>query len=122
MLDGAFEDGGEVSFDSLRAKHLVPKTDDGVKVLGNGEITKKLNLKVQAISPAAKSKIEAVGGTVEIIGFAGAPTAAAEAEAAPSPAEPEAPAETEAPAEAKAADEEAPAEAPAAEDEDKAEE
>ena len=40
---------------------------DGVKVLGNGELTKKLTVKVNAVSASAKEKIEAKGGTVEVI-------------------------------------------------------
>lgn len=43
------------------------KIADGVKILGNGELTKKLNVKVNAVSETAKSKIEAAGGTVEVI-------------------------------------------------------
>ncbi len=44
-----------------------PRSADGVKILGNGELTKKLNVKVNAVSETAKSKIEAAGGTVEVI-------------------------------------------------------
>ena len=43
------------------------KAGDGVKILGNGELTKKLNVKVNAVSEGAKAKIEAAGGTVEVI-------------------------------------------------------
>ena len=46
---------------------IVKNPRDGVKILGNGEITKKLNVKVNAVSASAKEKIEAVGGTVEVI-------------------------------------------------------
>ena len=46
---------------------LVTNPKDGVKILGNGEITKKLNVKVNAYSEGAKAKIEAAGGTVEVI-------------------------------------------------------
>ena len=45
----------------------ISKIADGVKILGNGELTKKLNVKVNAVSETAKSKIEAAGGTVEVI-------------------------------------------------------
>ena len=45
----------------------LPKRGDGVKILGNGELTKKLNVKVNAVSETAKTKIEAAGGTVEVI-------------------------------------------------------
>ena len=46
---------------------VVKNPEDGVKILGNGELTKKLNVKVNAVSETAKSKIEAAGGTVEVI-------------------------------------------------------
>ena len=62
-----FEDGAEVTVDSLLASGAISKIGDGVKLLGNGELTKKLNVKVNAVSETAKSKIEAAGGTVEVI-------------------------------------------------------
>ena len=62
-----FEDGAEVTVDSLLASGAISKIGDGVKILGNGELTKKLNVKVNAVSETAKSKIEAAGGTVEVI-------------------------------------------------------
>ena len=62
-----FEDGAEVTVDSLLASGAISKIADGVKILGNGELTKKLNVKVNAVSETAKSKIEAAGGTVEVI-------------------------------------------------------
>ena len=62
-----FEDGAEVSVESLLASGAISKIADGVKILGNGELTKKLNVKVNAVSETAKSKIEAAGGTVEVI-------------------------------------------------------
>ena len=46
---------------------LIKNTRDGVKILGNGEFTKKLNVKANAFSASAKEKIEALGGTVEVI-------------------------------------------------------
>ena len=46
---------------------IVKNPRDGVKILGNGELTKKLNVKVDAVSEGAKAKIEAVGGTCEVI-------------------------------------------------------
>ena len=48
-------------------KRIVRKLNDGVKILGNGELTKKLTVKVNAFSASAKEKIEAVGGTCEVI-------------------------------------------------------
>ena len=62
-----FEDGAEVTGESLLASGAISKIADGVKILGNGELTKKLNVKVNAVSETAKSKIEAAGGTVEVI-------------------------------------------------------
>ena len=62
-----FEDGAEVTVDSLLASGAISKIADGVKILGNGELTKKLNVKVNAVSETAKTKIEAAGGTVEVI-------------------------------------------------------
>ena len=66
VLEAKVEAGSEVSQASLVEAGLIKETTGGVKVLGRGEVTKKLNLKVQAISPSAKEKIEAAGGTVEI--------------------------------------------------------
>ena len=64
----AFEDGANVTVESLVEKGLVKKAKDGVKILGNGELTKKLNVSVHAYSEAAKQKIEAAGGKAEVIG------------------------------------------------------
>ncbi len=62
-----FEDGSEVTPETLLAARAVSRLGDGVKILGNGELTKRLNVKVQAVSESAKGKIEAAGGTVEVI-------------------------------------------------------
>jgi large subunit ribosomal protein L15 len=62
-----FEDGAEVTLESLLASGAVSRLGDGVKILGNGELTKKLTVKVSAVSEGAKAKIEAAGGTVEVI-------------------------------------------------------
>jgi large subunit ribosomal protein L15 len=62
-----FEDGAEVTLETLIAKHAIKKTSTGVKVLGRGEITKKFTFKVDAISESAKTKIESAGGSVELI-------------------------------------------------------
>ena len=62
-----FEDGAEVTPAALLASGAISKLGDGVKLLGNGELTKKLNVKVNAVSESAKAKIEAAGGTVEVI-------------------------------------------------------
>ena len=65
-LDAAFEDGATVDAAALMEKGLVKRELDGIKVLGNGEITKKLTVKASAFSKEAKAKIEAAGGTAEI--------------------------------------------------------
>ncbi len=62
-----FEDGATVDIDTLIAKGMVKKPKDGVKILGNGDFTKKLNVKVNAFSASAKEKIEALGGTAEVM-------------------------------------------------------
>ena len=62
-----FEDNTEVTVELLLESGAVSAVKDGVKILGNGELTKKLNVKVNAVSETAKSKIEAAGGTVEVI-------------------------------------------------------
>ena len=61
----AFEDGAVVTVEELLAQGIVKNPRDGVKILGNGELTKKLTVKANAFSQGAKSKIEALGGTVE---------------------------------------------------------
>ncbi len=63
----AFDDGATVDVDTLIEKRIVRNPRDGVKILGNGELTKKLNVKVNAYSASAKEKIEALGGTAEVI-------------------------------------------------------
>ena len=63
----AFNDGDEVTVESLIIKGIIKNPQDGVKILGNGEISKKLNVKVSAFSEKAKEKIEAAGGTCEVI-------------------------------------------------------
>lgn len=59
-----FEDGAEVTIAALVENGLVSNPKDDVKILGNGELTKKLTVKVTAVSEGAKAKIEAAGGTV----------------------------------------------------------
>lgn len=62
-----FEDGATVDIEALVNAGLVKKALDGVKVLGNGELSKKLTVKVNAYSASAKEKIEAAGGKAEVI-------------------------------------------------------
>ena len=61
-----FEDGAVVDIEALMAKRIVRKVVDGVKVLGNGEITRKLTVKATVFSASAKEKIEAAGGKIEV--------------------------------------------------------
>jgi large subunit ribosomal protein L15 len=63
----AFEDGTEVTIEVLKEKGLVNGRFDGVKILGNGNVEKKLQVKVNAFSTSAKEKIEAAGGSCEIV-------------------------------------------------------
>ena len=62
-----FEDGATVDVNALIEAGIIKNPRDGVKVLGNGELTKKLNVKVDAFSASAKEKIEALGGTAEVM-------------------------------------------------------
>ncbi len=67
VLDKFFEDGAVVDLVALVEANLITKPLDGLKVLGNGNLTKKLTVKAHKVSDAAKAKIEAAGGTVEVI-------------------------------------------------------
>ena len=62
-----FEDGAEVTVDTLVECGIVKNPRDGVKILGNGELTKKLTVKANAFSKSAVEKIEALGGKAEVI-------------------------------------------------------
>lgn len=62
-----FEDGTEVDLGVLLATGLVGKQLDGLKVLGNGELTKKLTVKAEKFSKSAVEKIEKAGGKAEVI-------------------------------------------------------
>ncbi len=66
-LNEKFEDGATVDAESLIKAGLIKKALDGVKILGKGEVTKALTVKVTAISETAKAKIEAAGGKVEVL-------------------------------------------------------
>ena len=61
-----FEDGAVVDLATLLEKKIVRKANDGLKVLGNGEITKKITVKAAVFSATAKEKIEAAGGKTEV--------------------------------------------------------
>ncbi|MCI8297907.1 MAG: 50S ribosomal protein L15 [Lachnospiraceae bacterium] len=62
-----FDEGTEVTIQLLLEKGIIKDVYDGVKILGNGDLTKKLTVKVNAFSEGAKTKIEALGGTCEVI-------------------------------------------------------
>ena len=67
VLNDKFEEGAVVDVEALIETGIVKNPKDGVKILGNGEITKKLTVKVNAFSATAKEKIEALGGKEEVI-------------------------------------------------------
>ena len=71
-LEATFAAGDTVNLDTLRAKGLVPKLAEYVKILGEGEITKNLAVSAYNASATAKEKIEKAGGSVEVIGRAAA--------------------------------------------------
>lgn len=62
-----FEDGAEVDVKALMKAGVLKKSGDALKVLANGEVTKKLTVKANAFSEAAKAKIEAAGGKAEVV-------------------------------------------------------
>lgn len=66
-LEAKYADGETVNRTSLKEKGLVGKIVDGIKVLGNGEFSKKLTVEVEKISASAKEKIEKAGGSVKVI-------------------------------------------------------
>lgn len=63
----AFDDGMEITIEVLHDVGFIKKMNDGLKVLGDGELTKKLNVKAAKFTPSAIEKITAVGGTTEVI-------------------------------------------------------
>jgi len=62
-----FDNGTVVNVEKLLEEGVISKAADGVKILGNGELTKKLTVQVNAFSESAKAKIEAAGGSAEVI-------------------------------------------------------
>lgn len=66
-LDDAFEDGDTVDIEALEARGMVKGNWDAVKILGDGELSKSLTVKAHKFSGSAREKIEAAGGTVEVI-------------------------------------------------------
>ena len=66
MLDKV-EAGSEVTAESLKELGIIKKLNDGIAILGNGELSKKLNIKASRVTKNAQAKIEAAGGKVEVI-------------------------------------------------------
>ena len=62
-----FESGATVTIEALKEKGIIKNPRDGVKILGNGELTKKLTIQANAFSASAVEKIEALGGKAEVI-------------------------------------------------------
>ena len=62
-----FEDGAEVTIESMVEIGIISNPKDGVKILGSGELTKKLNVKANAFSESAVEKIKALGGNAEVM-------------------------------------------------------
>ena len=67
MLNDRFEDGAVVDIEAIINAGIVKDPRDGIKILGNGEITKKLTVKANAFSASAVEKIEAAGGSTEVM-------------------------------------------------------
>ena len=76
-LESLFESGATVDIDVLRTIGLVPKLVDTIKILGEGELTKKLTIKAHRASATAKEKVEKAGGSIEILPTTIPPTASA---------------------------------------------
>ncbi len=66
-LDAKFDDGAVIDVETLKAAGIIKNRFDGVKILSNGDVTKKFTVKADAYSVAAKEKIEAAGGKAEVI-------------------------------------------------------
>ncbi|HEV2473229.1 MAG TPA: 50S ribosomal protein L15 [Chthonomonadales bacterium] len=67
LLEARFEAGAEVSPESLLAKRVIREVRDGVKILGDGELTKKLTVKAHGFSRSAVQKLESAGGSAEVL-------------------------------------------------------
>ena len=67
LLDAKFDDGAVIDVEALKAAGIIKNRFDGVKILSNGDVTKKFTVKADAYSGAAKEKIEAAGGKAEVI-------------------------------------------------------
>ena len=74
-LEARFDDGAEVTLEALREKGLAKRKGVDVKVLGRGELNKKLTVHAHKFSASARERIEAAGGTVQVIEAAARPVA-----------------------------------------------
>ncbi len=79
MLESRFEDGAEITVEKLRSAGIVKSKRGGVKLLANGEVTKRFQVKLQAASAAAREKIEKAGGSLVLVQMEKAPGDAAAA-------------------------------------------
>jgi large subunit ribosomal protein L15 len=77
-LDKVFDAGATVDLESLRAKGLLPKTAEHVKILGEGELTKALKIKAYRASATAMEKVAKAGGSIELVSGSTASAASAE--------------------------------------------
>jgi large subunit ribosomal protein L15 len=75
LLDKMFDAGATVDLAALRSKGIVPKLVETIKILGEGSLTKKLTVKAHRASETARSKIQAAGGSLEIVATTVAPAA-----------------------------------------------
>ena len=111
QLENAFENGADVSLAAMASAGLTNGPFDGVKILGKGELTIKLNVTADAFSASARTAIEAAGGNCTVVEVEKVEKVRKPAKAPKAVAEPEPAAEPESPAETEAASEEAPDEA-----------
>ncbi len=66
-LEASFEGGAEVTAQALLERGIIRKLDDGLRVLGEGELSKALTIRANHFTAAARAKIEAAGGTAEVL-------------------------------------------------------
>ena len=66
-LNRLFEAGSTVDFAALAAKSVIDHRADGVRILGHGELTVALNITASYVTPSAKEKIEAAGGSIQLV-------------------------------------------------------
>lgn len=67
LLESLFSNGEEVNYDTLLTKGVIKRSENAIKILGNGKLTKKLTVQVSKISESAKAAVEAAGGTVTLL-------------------------------------------------------